>query len=70
MSKYQAKIIVLYAQASMNRSGVAKILGVNTSTLTYHFNVIQDKTGLDPRNFFDLGELYTIARDILDNKKE
>ena len=70
MDEYQARIIIAYARSSMNRSEVAREFRVTPATINYWFNQVESVTGLNPRNFFDLGELYQIASTILDDEKE
>ena len=65
MDKLDAKIIVAFAQSNMNISGTSREMGYHRNTFTYMLDRIQKATGLNPRNFFDLGELYEIARGIL-----
>lgn len=65
MDKLDAKIIVAYVRANMNICEAARKTYYHRNTFTYQLNRIRKATGLDPRNFFDLGELYEIARGIL-----
>lgn len=51
----------------MNTGEVARVLCYDPTTIRYHVKKIRRVTGLDPKNFYDLGELLTIARAILDN---
>lgn len=65
MDKLDAKIIVAFARSNMNISGTAQKMGYHRNTFTYMLDRIRNVTALDPRNFFDLGELYEIARGVL-----
>ena len=51
-----------YADAGMNVSGAARILGVSTDTIYHHLAQIKARTGLDPRNFWDLARLLGLSR--------
>ena len=65
MNETQAKIIVVYARNSMRVTKTAEALYYDRQVIYHNFKKIRENTGLDPRNFFDLGELYTIAVEIL-----
>ena len=51
-----------YADAGMNVSGAARILCVSTDTIYHHLAQIKARTGLDPRNFWDLARLLGLRR--------
>jgi hypothetical protein len=51
------KILLTYASTSMSQSATAARLHYSRNTITYHFNRIRDKKGLDPRDFYDLHKL-------------
>ena len=70
MSGLQAKIILAMTQCGMNVTDSAARVHCHRNTVLYHFEKIRKLTGLDPRNFFDLGELYTMAREILGDEYE
>lgn len=57
MTSKEIAIIRELAVCSMNVSKTAINLSYHYSTLLYHLDRIYNKTGLDPRNFFDLVEL-------------
>ena len=65
MDRTDAKIIIAFAQSNMSMVDAGLKVGYSRTGITYRFDNIKKATGLDPRNFFDLGELYTIARNIL-----
>jgi hypothetical protein len=62
MERFDAKIIIAYAQSNMKKNIAASKVYCSPGSITNHFRIIRKETGLDPENFFDLGELYTIAR--------
>lgn len=70
MNETDAKIVLALAQCSMNIREVAVKLNYHRNTVVYHVEKIRKITGLNPRNFFDLGELLTIAREVLGNDYE
>lgn len=65
MNETEAKIIVEFARCDMQINKTAKILHYHRHSIRYYFDKILNLTGLDPQNFFDLGELYEIAVGIL-----
>jgi sugar diacid utilization regulator len=65
MNETDAKIVVAYARCNMRATKTAETLHYHRQTILQHFDKIRYNTGLDPRNFFDLGELYEIAVGIL-----
>jgi sugar diacid utilization regulator len=70
MDKLDAKMIVIYARSNMNSREVCRKLHYGNSTVWYHFDRIRKITGLDPRNFFNLHELYSIACNILGDEAD
>lgn len=70
MDKIDAKMIVAYARCGMRLRTAANMVFYNKGTLTYRFDRIRRETGLDPRNFFDLVELYDIATNVLGDDLE
>lgn len=65
MDKIDAGIIVTYARCNMVQSVTARKLYRSETNIGLHLDKVKRLTGLDPRNFFDLHELYEIARGIL-----
>ena len=61
LTQRQCDIINAYAFNNMTLDGAANELGCHRNTIFYHLSVINKKTGLDPRDFFDLHELFVIA---------
>lgn len=68
MDRLDAEIIVALARNAMNISRAADVLQYHRNSIDYHLNKIRKSTGLDPRNFFDLGELYSIAIKVLEEE--
>ena len=65
MTEIDAIVILAFARCSMNANETARKLAYNHNSIHYHLNKVKDHTGLDPRNFFDLHELYQMATGIL-----
>ena len=65
MERIDAKLIIAFARSNMVVVDTGLKVGCSRNTVIYHFEKIRKATGLDPRNFFDLGELYEIARNTL-----
>lgn len=70
VNETDAKIVHALAQCNMNVTEASRKLSYHRNAIEYRVDRIKKKTGLDPRNFFDLGELYTIALEILGNDYE
>lgn len=54
MTEVQKRVVALMTECNMNRSAVGRVVCCNPNNVTHHCNKIQEATGLDPRNFFDL----------------
>lgn len=50
-------IVHVFAENDMRGNLTAKQLFMCESSVTYHFRKIRKKTGLNPRNFYDLVKL-------------
>lgn len=61
LTRRQCDVISAFAFNNMTLDGAANELGCHRNTILYHLSVINKKTGLDPRDFFDLHELFVIA---------
>lgn len=57
MSDKQKEIIISFAKNDMNISRTAKDLYYSNASIHYHFAQIKQRTGLDPRRFYDLLKL-------------
>jgi len=55
-------IINSMAENNMNISKVARQLNYSRNTIVYKLDKIDEKTGYDPKNFFDLRRLVDIIR--------
>ena len=61
MTELQIKIIKAYANNGMNVSRTARYLRYHRNSVVYHFERIEDATGLNPRDFYDLVKLLRMA---------
>ena len=57
LSKVEKLCIRAYADNCMRRGAAAKSIHYHRSSVGYHLDRIREKTGLDPRNFYDLVKL-------------
>ena len=70
MNQAQAKIVLMYAEANMNLSEVARNTFYHRNTLEFYMGRIYDITGLDPKNFYDLVILVDRAKKVLMGEEE
>lgn len=61
LTRRQCDIIGALATANMNIAEAARITGCQRSTVIGHIERIENRTGLNPTNFFDLHELYRLT---------
>lgn len=64
MTEQEAEIILTYADCDMNMLNTGRILNYNHTSILYRLNKIRDKTGYDPRVFYDLVVLVQMAERI------
>ena len=57
LTEAEKKIVLAYAKCNMNAVATGRVLHYSNVTINYHLDRIQDKTGLDPRRFYDLIKL-------------
>ena len=57
------RIILALADNGMKWKTAAKSLGMHWNTVRYRLGMIYDRTGLDPRNFYDLHKLVQMVKD-------
>ena len=61
LSDLQKDMIVCFAKSSMNIAETARLMYRHYNTVVYQIGVIKERTGLDPRNFFDLVKLINLV---------
>lgn len=61
------EIILAMADCNLSIAAVAEKLHFNRNNIVYHMNQIKKKTGLNPRNFYDLVELLKMLEDTEDD---
>lgn len=65
MSDIDAQIILALAACDMNVSAVAEKLFMHRNTVVYHLEKVHKATGANPRKFYDLITLVSVAHNIL-----
>lgn len=70
LSKIDAKILVAYADNSMNVFDTAQQLFMHRNSVLYHFKKITKSTGKNPRKFHDLCQLLPAARQTIKESGE
>lgn len=68
MTESDAQIIVALAENGMRPKATADALHYCPSSMNYRLQKIRERTGLNPRGFFDLLELLQIAKEVLEEK--
>lgn len=63
MTDLQKEIILSMADHNMNKAEVAKAIYFSRGGVLYQCDVIKQKTGLDPRNFYDLIKLVEMVKE-------
>lgn len=64
MTKLESQIIIELAHHQLSALQVSKSLNYHRNTIYYHVRRIQEKTGLNPYDFFDMQKLYPMAREV------
>lgn len=62
MNEREKQAVLMMAECNMNSSLVARKMGCNRTSVIWALDKVQEKTGLDPRNFYNLVELLTKMR--------
>lgn len=70
MTKFQAEIIMAYAENDMKPKATGKKLFMSGGAVCYHLDKIRKQMGWDPRKFFDLCYLVGIAAQRLGGNNE
>lgn len=68
--RIQADVVVAMAESDLNVSECARKLGKCRDTVESQIFDIIDLTGKDPRKFFDMCELYPMAKAVLEEEHE
>lgn len=61
LTETEREVIIAYAENNMNTNATAAKLFRHNNGVSYILGRVKKKTGLDPRKFFDLYKLATIA---------
>ena len=57
MEDRDKKLLKAYAENDMNMIKTSNVVYLHYNSIRYRFRLIQQETGLDPRNFYDLEKL-------------
>lgn len=57
------EIILAMAERNMSMTSVARKLHFHRNNVLYHCHQIHEKTGLNPRSFYDLVKLVEMVKD-------
>ena len=69
MTKLQAEAIMALANNGLKIKRAANQTYRNPGTIRHHINAIKEKTGLDPRDFWDMQKLVPMAEAVLEAGK-
>ena len=61
LTEREKQVVIAYAENDNNMRKTAKALYMAQPNVFYHIEQIQKRTGLNARNFFDLGKLLKAA---------
>lgn len=61
MNDLHRSVVIAFAENGMKVEKTARAMCYHHNNIKYHLENIARKTGLDPRNFFDLIRLYEMA---------
>lgn len=62
LTDLQRNAVIAFAEAGMSAGKAAKATHYHYHTITHHLTAVKNRTGLDPRDFFDLQKLYAMAK--------
>lgn len=62
LSEFERRIIIAFADNDMRIAQVSRMFHYNDATITYHFERVHKRTGLNPRKFHDLVRLIQYIR--------
>lgn len=66
LTEQEIKIIIALAQNNMKVKVAARSIPASYQYIRYNLTKLKRRTGLDPRNFFDLMKLWQIVEEISD----
>lgn len=68
LDERKREIVLAFAECSMSLSATAKKLHFHRNNIEYHLEQTRKKTGLNPRNFYDLIKLLEIVERMEEEK--
>ena len=57
MNTTDKEILIAFAECNMNVSETARVMTYHRNNVDYHLQKIEEKTGLNPKCFYDLVKL-------------
>ena len=63
LSHRERQVVFMMAECDLRQAAVARKLGTMPNAIQYNIERICDKTGLDPRRFYDLQKLLVLLED-------
>lgn len=66
LTEKQHEVVSALVFSSMNVAEASRMLGCHRNTVLWHIAKIQEKTKLDPLDFFDLHDLFNMTEDQTD----
>ena len=63
LKRLERVIVVAYADNNMNIAETAKALNYHRNSIAYHLDQIHKRTGINPKNFYDLVRLIDHIRE-------
>lgn len=68
LTRRQASVVLAFAHNGMRYTPTCEALYLHENTVRYNLDKAHEKTGKDPRDFFELYELVKIARKVLEDE--
>lgn len=68
VTEVEARTIIALANNGMIPARAARAIGFSNAAVHYHLVCVQEKTGKNPRDFWDLNDLVQMARSILNDE--
>lgn len=63
MTPVDKNVVVTFAECGMTVNKTGRILHFSGNNVAYHLTKVRTLTGLDPRNFYELGTLVALIND-------
>ena len=70
LTRVDVDVIMAYAECGMRLSTAAKAIHYAKMTIEYHLTSVYQKTGLNPKKFYDLVELIRLINEKTANEQQ